>query len=72
MEVIVQEVFEVPQVSCGHCKTAIEGALAKLTGVQAAEVDVGRKTVSVVFDEAAVDRGSVVEEIEQAGYKVSA
>ena len=30
----------VPDVSCAHCKQAIEGALAPLSGVQRVEVNV--------------------------------
>ena len=67
----MQETFSVPDVSCDHCKNAIEGALAPLRGVEQAEVDVPAKSVSVLFDPTAVDRSQLVHAIEEAGYPVA-
>ena len=66
----MQETFTVPDVSCGHCKAAIEGALGTLAGVNRAEVDVDAKSVGVDYDDSVVDRTSVVRAIESAGYSV--
>ena len=68
----MQESFKVPEVSCGHCKQAIEGALGPLEGVSGAEVDIAGKVVQVDFDPAVTDRASVVAAIESAGYDVVA
>jgi len=68
----MQETFKVPDVSCGHCKSAIEGALRPLDGVQTAEVDVDSKTATVDFDDNVIDRNSLVTVIEEEGYPVSA
>jgi copper chaperone len=67
----VQQVFKVPEVSCGHCKSAIEGALGTLSGVEESVVDIEGRVVSVDFDEAVVDRTAVVRAIESAGYSVA-
>jgi copper chaperone len=67
----MREVFNVPDVSCAHCKSTIETALAPLPGVQGAEVDVDGRSVAVDFDETVVDRASVVRAIEAAGYPVA-
>ncbi|MBA3291223.1 MAG: heavy-metal-associated domain-containing protein, partial [Actinobacteria bacterium] len=56
----MQETFKVPDVSCGHCKSAIEGALRPLDGVQTAEVDVDTKTATVDFDDNVIDRNALV------------
>ena len=48
------ETLSVPDISCNHCKMAIEGALNKLAGVQDPRVDVAGKNVRVT------DRKSVV------------
>jgi copper chaperone len=45
-------VFNVPAVSCNHCKMAIEKAVGGIDGVSRAEVDVAEKSVDVVFDPA--------------------
>ncbi len=68
----MQETFKVPDVSCGHCKSAIEGALRPLDGVQTAEVDVDTKTATVDFDDNVIDRNALVTIIEEEGYPVSA
>ena len=65
------ESFNVPEVSCGHCKDTIEGALKPLNGIERAEVDVDSKRVEVAFDESVVDRTAVVRAIEASGYAVA-
>lgn len=67
---MVTETISVPEIHCDHCKTSIEGALASVAGVQRAAVDVPARTVTVRYDEASVDRGQLVEAIEQQGYEV--
>ena len=68
---MVQERLNVPDVSCGHCKGAIEGALRGLAGIEDATVDLETKAVTVTFDETVVDRTSVVRAVEAAGYPVA-
>ena len=67
----MRENFNVPGVSCGHCKSSIEGALAPVAGVREATVDLSSKQVVVEFDEAVTDRATVVRTIESAGYDVA-
>ena len=67
---VVTETISVPEIHCDHCKVSIEGALASIGGVQGATVDVPARTVTVTYDDASVDRGDLVEAIEQQGYEV--
>lgn len=67
----MRETFKVPDVSCGHCKSAIETALVPLAGVQQANVDIEAKKVDVSYDETIIDRTGVVRAIEAAGYDVA-
>lgn len=67
----MKETFNVPDVSCAHCKSAIEKALVPLAGVQGANVDIGSKNVEVSYDDAVIDRTGVVRAIEAAGYDVA-
>ena len=60
--------YAVPEISCDHCKTAIEGEVAKVPGVQRVEVDVATRTVAV--DGEAEDT-AVVAAIAEAGYAVA-
>lgn len=66
------ETIAVPEITCGHCKTAIEGALDPLTGVERAAVDVDAKQVTVTYDDAVTDRASLLEAIAEQGYEVPA
>jgi copper chaperone len=67
----MKEKFNVPEVSCGHCKSSIESALAPVAGVHAASVDISSKQVAVEFDESVTDRTTLVRTIESAGYAVA-
>lgn len=64
-------VLNVPDISCNHCKMAIESALAGLDGVASATVDVGAKSVDVVFDGGTVDRERIAATIAGEGYAVA-
>lgn len=67
----MKESFNVPEVSCGHCKTSIESGLQPLEGVERADVDIDSKSVEVVYDDAVIDRTGVVRAIEATGYSVA-
>jgi len=58
--------YSVPEISCGHCKTTIEAAVAGLDGIDDVQVDIEAKTVTV----AGGDDTAVVTAIEDAGYDV--
>ena len=60
--------YSVPGISCGHCKAAIEGEVAKVAGVEQVEVDVEAKTVRV---EGAASDEAVRSAVDEAGYEVA-
>ena len=63
--------LSVPDISCGHCKASIEGAVGELSGIDAVEVHIDERTVDVTFDDATVDRAAIVAAIEGQGYDVA-
>lgn len=63
--------LSVPDVSCGHCKMSIEGALGELEGVTAAEVHIEPRQVDVSWDEGAVELEAIIAAIEEQGYEVA-
>ncbi len=69
---MTERTFKVPDMSCGHCKAAVEGELDRLPGVVRASADVEKGTVEVTYDEAVVSTGDLEGAIEEAGYTVSA
>lgn len=63
--------FAVPDVSRVHCERAILGALALLTGVELAKVDVGGRVVAVQHDPQTAPVESIARAIEEQGYTVT-
>jgi copper chaperone len=66
-----QVTLNVPDISCGHCKSSIEGAVAPMDGVASAEVAIDARTVAVTYDESAVDLEAIITAIEDQGYGVA-
>ena len=61
-------VYAVPDISCAHCKAAIEAEVAKVEGVESVDVDVDARTVTV--------SGSAADDalraaIDEAGYQLA-
>ncbi len=65
------QTLSVPDISCGHCKMSIEGALNELAGVTVAEVHIEPRTVDVTWDDAAVELDAIIGAIEGQGYEVA-
>jgi len=60
--------YSVPDISCDHCKHAIEGEVGALADVDTVVVDVATKTVAV--DGSATDE-AIRAAIDEAGYAVA-
>jgi copper chaperone len=63
--------LEVQGMTCGHCKMSVEGALNKMDGVSAAEVNLDSGKVEVKYDEAKVSLDNMKEAVEEQGYDVN-
>ncbi len=63
--------LNVPDISCGHCKTSIEGAVSALSGIETVEVTIDARTVDIAFDDAVVTRDTIVDAIQDVGYEVA-
>lgn len=59
--------YSVPGISCGHCKTAIEGEVGAIPGVSSVDVDIDTKLVVVVGGTDAAVRSA----IDDAGYDIA-
>jgi copper chaperone len=62
--------YSVPDISCGHCGTAITREVSAVAGVEAVEVELETKTVTVTGDP--LDEAAILAAIDEAGYEVAA
>jgi copper chaperone len=69
---MTEKTLGVPDMSCGHCKAAVEGELNRLSGVQRANADVEKGTVEITYDERTVTTEDLKDAIEEVGYTVAA
>jgi copper chaperone len=67
---MTQTTLSVPDISCGHCKTSIEGAVKPLDGVDTAEVSIDDRNVDVNYDPSKIDLSDIVMAISEQGYEV--
>jgi copper chaperone len=67
---VTQITLSVPDISCGHCKSSIEGAVSPMEGVAKAEVSISDRTVDVNYDPAKVELDAIVAAIDEQGYEV--
>ncbi|MFD2759644.1 copper chaperone CopZ [Lentibacillus juripiscarius] len=68
----MQTTLDVKGMTCGHCESAVKGALEGLDGVQAVEVNLGSGKVDVTYDDAKVTVADMREAVEDQGYDVVA
>ena len=68
---MVERVYRVPDVSCMHCVNAITQALSRIPGVEAVQVDLETKLVTVQAGESVSD-ADIRAGIEEAGYDIAA
>ncbi len=61
-------IYHVPDISCGHCKQAIETEVGAVDGVESAVVDVDQRTVSVA---GSASDEAVEAAIVEAGYEIA-
>ena len=68
---MTEKTLRVPDMHCGHCKTAVESELNKLSGVEYSRADVEKGAVEVFFEEGKVSTENLKEAIEEAGYTLA-
>ena len=62
--------LNVPEISCGHCKSAIEAAVGPLEGVDRVDVTIATKKVDLDYDGTDETLTAIVTAIEDVGYEV--
>lgn len=66
---MIEIVFTVPDMSCGHCTQAVSSELAQVAGVSSVDVDLATKRV-VVHGEG-LDDATLRVAIAEAGYEAA-
>ena len=61
-------ILSIPEISCGHCTSSIDGALKDLPGIIAVSSSVEEKTTTVEFEEALTSVGAIIEVIDDIGF----
>ena len=69
---MISTTIDVPAISCGHCKGAIEGAVGGLDGVKSVAVNIEHRHAAVLYDAVQIGPGSITAAIAAAGYEVPA
>lgn len=69
---MIEAKYDVPDMSCAHCKEAIEDSLNEISGIEKANADPDSKVVQVEYDEDQVGEDRIKAAIEDAGYTVTA
>jgi copper chaperone len=68
---MTQITLSVPDISCGHCKGSIEGAVNPLEGVESAVVAIDERNVAVEYDGSEATMEAIVAAIDEQGYEVA-
>lgn len=58
----------VPGMTCGHCEASVKKEVGKVAGVTSVDVDLNSKLVTITGT--GLDRASLVEAIDEAGFEV--
>ncbi len=61
--------YTVPDMTCGHCKQAVTQEISAVEGVDAVEVDLDTKLVTVVGN--SLDDAKLRAAIDEAGYEAA-
>lgn len=66
-----KENFDVAGMTCSACSTRVQKAVAKLAGVQDANVNLLKNSMSVSFDESQLSVNDIISAVDKAGYNAS-
>ena len=66
---VMETKFNVPEISCGHCKETIESTINTLENVETVNVDIDQKSVEVKSS-SSLDLSLVSKMLDEQGYTV--
>lgn len=63
--------LQAPDISCGHCVSAIQNRLGELDGVKSVSASAETKLVDLKFDPSQITLDTIKAELDDEGYPVS-
>lgn len=67
-ETLTRMIFNIPDISCGHCEMTIREEVGALSGVKLVEASNQSKTANVEFDPSVVTIDTIRATLVEAGY----
>jgi copper chaperone CopZ len=61
--------MKVPAMDCAACTVVIKKALTQTKGVQRVDLNVDKRTATVIYDDTRVTQAEIQKTIEKAGFK---
>jgi copper chaperone CopZ len=71
MSTTQEVVLSVPDISCQHCVTTINGVLGALPGVESVSTDIASKSVHLRYDPARLSNEQIAATLDDAGYTIA-
>ncbi|WP_347861670.1 copper chaperone CopZ [Salimicrobium sp. PL1-032A] len=66
----MEKTLNVQGMTCGHCESAVKGALGELDGVTDVQVSLDSGKVDVTYEEGKVTESQMKDAVEEQGYDV--
>ncbi|SDJ78898.1 copper chaperone CopZ [Salimicrobium halophilum] len=66
----MEKTLNVQGMTCGHCESAVKGALGELDGVKDVQVSLDSGKVDVTYEEGKVTEEQMKDAVEEQGYDV--
>ena len=63
-----KETYDITGMTCSACSTRVEKGVAKLAGVQDVAVNLLTNSMSVTYDDKALDTGKIIQKVADVGY----
>jgi heavy metal translocating P-type ATPase len=65
---LIKQKFDVTGMTCSACSAHVERTVSNLEGVQTVSVNLLQNSMSVEYDEQALDNNSIIKAVQEAGY----
>lgn len=64
--------LQAPDISCGHCVSAVQNRVGQLDGVESVEASAETKVINIAFDADKISLDTIQAELKDEGYPAEA